>query len=295
MESEKYAAPSPRRRVLTWAGSGLAPTLVLCAALGVVGQVYHVESGLHGGIFPGDGGQGTATVPLSLRIGILLSYPSTTSPNLAPALAVLALTVVSLAHVPTVPVTDRVRRTGAVVAGLVGALGATLAVVVVAWVLTTHGSVADAGGSDSISSFQVDPWDTLAGQGGLGLLTAVIGAGAALLLATGAVGRRSGPAGTTGRGDAGAEAAHSPGATASGVPLTPPGVNGSAPSTPPAPELVVVASPPTVDLAASQRPTSSGVSGATGASEAPSAAGTRELPGSADGYRRPTNRLRDST
>jgi len=299
VESEKYAAPPPRRRALTRAGAALAPALVLCIVVGAAGQVRRFDNAWKG--FQGDTGQGATPPPISLRIGIMLSDPSTTAPTLAPALAVLALTGLFLARVRTAPVTGPVRRAGAVAAGLVGALGAALAVVVVGWVVTTHGTIGGIGrpGTDTTysidTSLQLDPWDTLAGQGTMGLLTAVVGAGAALLLGTNVRAARGGSAsredaGTSAPAASSGPAAHATsgaaGATGTG---TGPGAHGSRASdrsAAPAPDLVVVASPPTVDLTAFRRPDPP-ASGDSGASARPGSP--------ADGYRRPTERSRGST
>jgi len=287
VESEQYAAPTPRRPVLTRAGSALAPALVLCALAGVAGQVHRFSSAYTLG-----GGQ--TPPPLSLRVGYLLVDPSATTQTLAPTLAVLTLTGLNLLRPRTAPVSDSVRRAGAILAGLLGIMGLVLVVVVVVWVLTTHGSVgSDAGtsaaGTDSSDAiFQVDPWDTLLVQGGLGLLAAVVGAGGALLLTTppAAAAAPQGP-------DAVATAALP--AAASGDSQVPdetegPPVRGSSaltrwdPTAGSSPdEVVVLASPPVVDLGAFRRP------------DSPASSGAHESPGGTEGYLRPPERSRDAT
>ena len=290
MESEQYAAPTPRRLVLTRAGSALAPALVLCALAGVAGQVHRFSSAYTLG-----GGQ--TPPPLSLRVGYLLVDFSATTQTLAPTLAVLALTGLHLLRPRTAPVSDSVRRAGAILAGLLGIMGLVLLVVVVVWVLTTHGSVGgdaatSAAGTDSSDAiFQVDPWDTLLVQGGLGLLAAVVGAGGALLLTTppAAATAAAAPQGPDAVAAAVLPAAASGDSQVPGETEGPP-VRGSSPLTRWNPtagsspdEVVVLASPPVVDLGAFRRP------------DSPASSGAHESPGGTEGYLRPPERSRDAT
>ncbi len=294
MESEQYAAPKPRRLVLTRAGSALAPALALCALAGVVGQAHRFYGTYAGPMSLLAGGQ--TAPPLSLRIGYLLVDPSVTTPTLAPTLAVVALTGLHLGRPRTAPVSDSVRRAGAVLAGLLALMGLVLTVVVVGWVLTTHGSVGGDGGTsptgtDSFdATFQVDPWDTLFGQGGLGLLALVVGAGGALLLATPPPSAVVAPAdpGPDAVADAAGAAAGSGDSQVPGGTRSSPG-RGSGALTRPEPataaspdEVVVLASPPVLDLGAFRRPDSPASSG-------------HEPPSGTESYLRPPERSRDAT